>query len=622
MGIPGIFRELSKKHKSIIRKVKNVVEEREIDFLFFDFNCLVYHVLRKIEKTHQDLLEKGKITKFENELIKGVNEYLEEIICDVVKPTKLVYIAVDGVVPRGKMLQQRTRRFKKIKDFRELEEPLKKKHGITTKIWNNSAISPGTEFMKKLSKAIKKAIEEDKFCRHAKIRIIFSDSSVPGEGEHKIYPYIRQIKCTDDCRFVIYGLDGDLMVLSMLTEKKHVYLLREPANATSLVKEMQEEPFILIDIMDLFDKLKAEFGGEKGFRGDFTLISFFGGNDFVRNLPHTRVRERAGKADGLTYMLDCYKRIRDDFDEPLVSIGSYDDHPANPVINTAFLKALFAEFGKGESYRLRGLDMRRKNDKPFNRPDDENKTEYQKEYDLYYRTEYIKVTHPEREKYFTLLNRVNYSAPRDVWKDEYYKLFFDVSPKEQKIEFMKMINEATNNYLKTIVWSLKYYFDGLPPSWDYFYPFRVSPFASDIQRTLNRIKNINTHYRFELGHPMQPLQQLLFILPPQNNTLLPRPLRTLTTSTTSPILDMYPIDFDLDVVDGLKREYSEALLPEPEFDRLIEAYDVVAKKHNLGNHISNKMNKRGEYFNFKCSTTKKKGEKKIKIKKIKIKKNK
>ena len=188
-----------------------------------------------------------------------------------------------------------------------------------------------------------------------------------------------------------------------------------------------------------------------------------------------------------------------------------------------------------------------------------------------------------------------------------------------------MINEATNNYLKSIVWSLKYYFDGFAPSWDYFYPFRVSPFASDIQRTLNRIKNINTHYRFELGHPMQPLQQLLFILPPQNNTLLPKPLRTLTTSTTSPILDMYPIDFDLDVVDGLKREYSEALLPEPEFDRLIEAYDVVAKKHKLDDHASNKMNKRWEYFNFKCSTTKNKGGKKIKIKKvkkIKIKKNK
>ena len=87
----------------------------------------------------------------------------------------MVYIAVDGVPPRGKMLQQRTRRFKKIKDERELIIPLKEKHGESiVPSWNTNQLSPGTKFMAKMSKKIQKAIKEGRFCKHKKIRIILN----------------------------------------------------------------------------------------------------------------------------------------------------------------------------------------------------------------------------------------------------------------------------------------------------------------------------------------------------------------------------------------------------------------------------------------------------------------
>ena len=48
---------------------------------------------------------------------------------------RLVYIAVDGVAPMGKMKQQRMRRYKSVLEKKE---------------WDTNAISPGTYFMIKL----------------------------------------------------------------------------------------------------------------------------------------------------------------------------------------------------------------------------------------------------------------------------------------------------------------------------------------------------------------------------------------------------------------------------------------------------------------------------------------
>ena len=104
-----------------------------------------------------------------------------------------MYIAIDVIPPKGKMKQQRMRRHKSV---------------LEGKPWDTNAISPGTYFMNQLNHCLKS------FTNDSVKQIIISDSTERGEGEHKILQYIKK---NDIQQSVIYGLDADLIMLSMVS---------------------------------------------------------------------------------------------------------------------------------------------------------------------------------------------------------------------------------------------------------------------------------------------------------------------------------------------------------------------------------------------------------------------
>ena len=141
----------------------------------------------------------------------------------MINPRKCVFIAFDGVAPIAKLEQQRNRRFKTQFVKQVLDNLGVEKEEIE---WSTASITPGTDFMAKLAKGTNKYFKDKRF---SKLKIIVSASDEPGEGEHKIYKYIRDNNHHQQESTAIYGLDADLIMLTLnhLRSADKLYLFRE-----------------------------------------------------------------------------------------------------------------------------------------------------------------------------------------------------------------------------------------------------------------------------------------------------------------------------------------------------------------------------------------------------------
>ena len=185
MGIPYYFYYLTTKYNNII--INNLPSN--IYIYAIDFNGIIHPEAAK--ETNEDQL----IINLWNKIIQYDELY---------KPSKLL-ICIDGVAPLAKIIQQRKRRY--LTFYKNLIDKTQSK-------WDTNAISPGTEFMTKLNIYIK---NQNKY--------IFSGSDEAGEGEHKIFELIKDEP--DDNPIIINGLDADLIILSLISGKNNIYLMRE-----------------------------------------------------------------------------------------------------------------------------------------------------------------------------------------------------------------------------------------------------------------------------------------------------------------------------------------------------------------------------------------------------------
>ena len=224
MGIPRFFNTLIDKYPDIVIPTPNV----PIDNFFIDFNGIIYDAEKSVRSNNVDI--DMTVNIFERKIINEVIRLTKRIINDFIKPTKLVYIALDGPPPRAKMVQQRSRRFKSSILDVKIKDRLKKKYNIDdhTLFWSASCnASPGTIFMEKLSKSLKEKIINNTLITYQNnVKIIYSDSNVPGEGEHKFMDIIRGMDKESDESICIYSPDGDVIVLAISVLKKNTYVFR------------------------------------------------------------------------------------------------------------------------------------------------------------------------------------------------------------------------------------------------------------------------------------------------------------------------------------------------------------------------------------------------------------
>ncbi|CAJ0576149.1 unnamed protein product, partial [Mesorhabditis spiculigera] len=360
MGVPAFFRWLSKKYPSI---VVNANEDRqkdadgkripidctapnpnfqEFDNLYLDMNGIIHPC------THP---EDRPPPKNEDEMFVLIFEYIDRIF-SIVRPRKVLYMAIDGVAPRAKMNQQRSRRFRASKETVEKQaeiENVRRKlaaEGIPlppkkadAEHFDSNCITPGTPFMARLADALRYYIHDRLTNDPAwhKIQVILSDANVPGEGEHKIMDFIRKQRSNPahnpDTVHCLCGADADLIMLGLATHENNFNIIREEfvpnqprpcelcgkyghelkscqglednesgAKAEDEADPLQKEKnFIFLRIPVLREYLERElqmpnlpfkWEFERAI-DDWVFLCFFVGNDFLPHLPSLEIREGA-----------------------------------------------------------------------------------------------------------------------------------------------------------------------------------------------------------------------------------------------------------------------------------------------------------------------------------------
>ena len=516
MGIPAYFRHLIKEYNDIVFGLKYSYFDN-IDRIFFDLNCAIHPCAKKIADNFK--YDKHKNNIYEQKIIKATIDYIIKII-NITKPTELVYIAIDGVAPRAKMEQQRTRRFKSIKE-KSLIRNIKTQYDENYEdndVWDTNAITPGTIFMEKLSEKIRDFIIYDKIFQN--LKVIFSDSNNKGEGEHKIINYLKH----NNGNYIdaIYGLDADLIMLSMIVNN-NIYLLRERIHFGKSL-DVDDVEFLYLDISKLKEYLLKEFEEliegpydndefRRSLLDDYIFLCFLLGNDFIPHSPSLSIKDK-----GVPLLLNTYKKVYNRCGKHLVNRNTLR-------INHKMLSFIFRElYNFEDDLLIKKCKKISKYRVGFGKCETllERKLEELNKYPMLNRE---------------LDNKLNLGSKQ--WIERYYKELFLMDRNNYRT--------ACKNFIEALVWTFKYYFSECA-SWEWYYKYRHAPPFADLCRYLeDDMKDIN-NIRFKKSKPYTPFRQLFTVLPQASATLMPKSYSQIILSNDIRIASYFPIDFKVDTL--------------------------------------------------------------------------
>lgn len=465
MGIPAYFSQIIREYPQIfIEYIKN---EIQINNLYLDCNVIIYDQILNSQNEKDNL-------KFENTLIDNTCKKIDSYI-ELFNPNKKVIIAFDGVPPVAKLEQQRNRRYKSWFINTHIFEKDSK--------WDTSSITPGTEFMKKLCQKVNNWFSS----KYKSIEILIYDSYIKGEGEHKIFQFIRNnSNYHKNTNTIIYGLDADLIMLSLLHLKisTNIYLYREtPHFAQSINNSISPDKNYVLDIFELAKKINLKMCDNEmnNCIDDYIFICFLLGNDFMPHFPALNIR-----TNGIELLIEYYKLC---CNEKIIN---------KDIINWKQFKNLIKKLAENEKNLIL----------------EENKKRNKLSINLQ-RKSLDKDTHLMNKPIYER-NIENFINPeKDFWENRYYSELFKIEKCEKRIQ------EISKNYLEGLEWNFKYYTNECF-HWSWKYNYNYPPLLSDLYRYIPDFETIfieTPDYT-----PIRPIVQLAYVLPRNSMSLLPKNL--------------------------------------------------------------------------------------------------
>jgi 5'-3' exoribonuclease 2 len=543
MGIPSYFSHIVSKYRKIIKSMETILH---VNNLYMDCNSLIYDAVK-----NNPTYEKGRNKEYERELIVAVCNKIDYYV-SLLKPRDRVFVAFDGVAPVAKLSQQRDRRYKSWytgQIQRDIDGKLYKE------TWNTSAITPGTKFMKDLNESVveyflKKNGDNPASC---KLEYIVSTSSVCGEGEHKIFEYMRkhpEYHNAPDVVTLVYGLDADLIMLTLnhLHITKNLYLFRDtPEFIKSLDSTLDANKDYLLDIPELaesivkyihnYDDVREAGENKKIVENkemksvdeivqtnrikDYIFMCFLLGNDFLPHFPAVNIRtvgieiilnvyrETLGKTN--KFLINGMKIQWKNFSEFIKNIADReDDLMIDEHKRRDKMAKRFGGSGGGGGYNnMHGRNGR--NDKNqfinTNKPTILGSTdEVLGVDDIKKMDDLLMLPMKDRsvEKYINPFER--------DWEYRYYKALFDIEITDERRR------QISVNYLEGLEWTFYYYIQGCI-DWRWCYNYHYAPLFKDL---VKYIPQIDTQFITPSQHKsIEDLVQLCYVLPKANLNLLP-----------------------------------------------------------------------------------------------------
>ncbi|KAL7711496.1 5'-_3' exoribonuclease [Entamoeba marina] len=446
MGIPSFFKWLN---KTIPNFTKRVLEQRDIDLtcrnpngtefdnLYIDANGLI----------HASLVQPTPVM-----IISHMYALLDRIVA-AIRPRSTLFIAIDGVCPVAKMVQQRRRRF--------------------TGTTRSNSITPGTELMEQLDAALEAYVlskmndsspEIHTYWR--RINVVISGVHVPGEGEHKIYKFIKsQQKFNTTQTHIIYSDDADLFPRSLLFPEHNILILR-----SGPTYQQQRKPhFQLCSINSLSNYLLslAHNSSSVEINADFVVLLSLIGNDFLPSIPLIGVAS-------LDYLVSTYFQLH--------NTGLRFVH--SNVIDFIAIKKYLSFLS--ENYSTLISFINHSNPKL--------------------------PTSTTQIAYMDTNKKVKLGA--SGWIKRYDDTYFNGSQNK--------IHESSKVYLTGILWVFHYY--SLQPI-SLFWSYRPH-YAPQIYSLIDACEEqISSTFDPIQTIPLDPFVHLSLVIPPSSSSLLPKPLR-------------------------------------------------------------------------------------------------